>query len=160
MAADVAAVHGPRAHVQLIIHVIPSSDELLFVDELWLDELCEGDGGLEIYLLLPVCLVGELDAEAASLQATAREVHFEQETGVVFELVVHDLRRTDFQLCLLRLRTVDDHKHIVEVYCAFVCYPYLASHWVSLIASHAVLASHVELEAFEHDCAFLGQTPP
>lgn len=72
MAADVAAVHGSRTHVELIIHMIPSSDELLLVDELWLDELCKGNGGLEVYLFLLVCFVGELDAEATSLEATAR----------------------------------------------------------------------------------------
>lgn len=67
MAADVAAIQGSRPHVELIVHVIPSRDELLLIDELWLDELCEGDGGLEIHLFLLVGLVGELDAETASL---------------------------------------------------------------------------------------------
>lgn len=95
MAADVAAVHGPRPHVELIIHMVPGSDELLLIYELWLDELGEGDGGLEVYLFLLVALVGNLDAETASLQATAREVHLKQETGVVFELIVHVLRWTD-----------------------------------------------------------------
>lgn len=157
MAADVAAVHGPRPHVELIIHMVPGSDELLLIYELWLDELGEGDGGLEVYLLLLVALVGDLDAETASLEAAAREVHLKQETGVVFELIVHDLRGTDLQLCLLRLRTVDDDIDIVEVDCAFVGHPDLASHWVSIVASHAVLTCHVELEALKHDCAFLGQ---
>ena len=128
MAADVAAVQGPRTHVELVVHVVPGSDELLLINELWLDELSEGDGSLEVNLFLLVSLVGELYAEAASLQTTAREIHLKQETSVVFELIVHDLSGTDLQLCLLRLRTIDDHKHVVEVDCAFICHPHLAGH--------------------------------
>lgn len=60
----------------------------------------------------------------------------------------------------MRLRTVDDHIDVIEVDRAFVGNPYLAGHWVSLVASDAVLACHVELEALEDDCAFLGQTAP
>lgn len=72
MAANVAAVHGSRSHIELVIHMVPSCDELLFVDELWLDELSKGNGGLEVYLLLLVCFVGELDAKIAGLEAAPR----------------------------------------------------------------------------------------
>lgn len=160
MAADVAAVHGSRPHVELIIHMVPGRHELFLINELRLDELGEGDGSLEIYFFLLICFVGELDAETASLKATAREIYLKQEAGVVFELIVHVFRGTDFQFCLLRLRTINDHIDIVEVDCAFVGNSNLASHWVSIVTSDTVLTCYVELEALKHDCTFLGQTTP
>lgn len=69
MAADVLEVQQFRPHEVLVVELVPGVDELLLVDELGLDEVCEGEDGLEINFLLGegVALVGDLYAEVPVL---------------------------------------------------------------------------------------------
>ena len=74
MAADGPEVEGLGADVPLGLHVVPRREELLLVDELWLDELDERQNCLEVHLLLAqsLRLVTNLDVEISRVEATLR----------------------------------------------------------------------------------------
>lgn len=108
---------------------------------------------LEIYLLLGngIGLVGNLNTEVTTLQATFPQVDLEEETSAVFDLIMHNPRGVHFQLCLLSLRAVDDHEEIKEADGAFIGHADLACDWETIVASYCKLASDVELEALEQN---------
>ena len=66
------------------------------------------------------------------------------------ELVVHQLVRPHLQLALLRLRTKDYHKHVVEADCAFIGHTNLAQNRIALIISHRKFTSDVKLKALKN----------
>lgn len=131
--------------------MIPSIDELFFVDEFRPYEVCEGQYCSKIHLLLcaRVALVADLNAEMSVLKTVAAEVDFEEEASAVLEDIMYYFPRTHLQLSFLRHRSIDDHKHIVETNGALVGHSYLATHREAFVAGDCELASDVELEALE-----------